>query len=83
MGARFVTNIQEMLSVRVVSNTLTRGLYANNVLGINKVGKLCRLSSTGATPPHNPATERKMTALELQHLARKGIIVRAIRIAYC
>lgn len=32
------------------------------------------LSTNGGSKPvgHNPATERKMTALELQHLARKG-----------
>jgi len=29
-------------------------------------------SATSASAMHNPATERKMTALELQHLARKG-----------
>lgn len=27
---------------------------------------------TTSPTTHNPATERKMTALELQHLARKG-----------
>lgn len=74
LEARFVTIIQEMLGVRVASSNLGRSFNVRNILKINKVSLKGHLSSTvaAATPPHNPATERKMTALELQHLARKG-----------